>query len=353
MIINYPKICVCKDKRVYVFFYLNKKRYRLFNGKRIGVDLDPNSFPINQRYDIAKLLCAEVYKYLSSGGVFKEYKQDSLISGKYTDKEYFVLALKYKLKENISESYKNGLTSNLNLLFRFCKGSQVTSKEINNLLDRYSSNTSKNTVLRHIKALVSKAISLGMETNPLEDIKSYKTNAKLHKPINNVKLLLEEIKSFNEDLYLCCLLTYGCLLRPHQEIRLLKWGDFENDLKFIHLSGSRNKSGKNRSVPVPQYIRMNLIKGDNSNNIFSGNKQAYNLSYFKCIWRRFKKVSKLLQQDQTIYSFRHSGAIEIYKRTGSLSKLQKALGHSSLAVSLTYLRGLEVSELEEEVMPMV
>jgi len=32
---------------------------------------------------------------------------------------------------------------------------------------------------------------------------------------------------------------------------------------------------------------------------------------------------------------------------------QKALGHSSLAVSLTYLRGLEVSELEEEDMPIV
>jgi len=31
----------------------------------------------------------------------------------------------------------------------------------------------------------------------------------------------------------------------------------------------------------------------------------------------------------------------------------KTMGHSSLAVSLTYLRGLEVSELEEEDMPMV
>ena len=51
--------------------------------------------------------------------------------------------------------------------------------------------------------------------------------------------------------------------------------------------------------------------------------------------------------------FRHSGVIEIYNMSGSLSKLQKPLGHSSLAVSLTYLRGLEVSELEEEDMPMV
>jgi len=29
------------------------------------------------------------------------------------------------------------------------------------------------------------------------------------------------------------------------------------------------------------------------------------------------------------------------------------MGHSSLAVSLTYLRGLEVSDLEEEEMPIV
>jgi hypothetical protein len=36
-----------------------------------------------------------------------------------------------------------------------------------------------------------------------------------------------------------------------------------------------------------------------------------------------------------------------------ISKLQKAMGHSSLAVSLTYLRGLEVSELEESDMPLI
>ena len=42
-----------------------------------------------------------------------------------------------------------------------------------------------------------------------------------------------------------------------------------------------------------------------------------------------------------------------HPQTGSLTKLQKALGHSTLAVSLTYLRGLEVSELEECDMPMV
>jgi integrase len=107
------------------------------------------------------------------------------------------------------------------------------------------------------------------------------------------------------------------------------------DLSYIKLSGSRNKSGRNRIVPVPSYIKALLNKGDNNLNIFTGRTKAPNPDYFKTIWRRFKRVSKLLEQDQTLYSFRHSGAIEIYKRTGSHSKLQKAMGHSSLAVSLT------------------
>ena len=37
----------------------------------------------------------------------------------------------------------------------------------------------------------------------------------------------------------------------------------------------------------------------------------------------------------------------------SITKLQKAMGHSSINVSLTYLRGLEIAELKEEDMPMV
>ena len=75
------------------------------------------------------------------------------------------------------------------------------------------------------------------------------------------------------------------------------------------------------------YFRGNLLQGDKTYNIFNGNSKTYNLSYFKTIWGRFKKVSKLLKYDLTLYSFRHSGAIEIYKSTGSLSKLQKAMRH--------------------------
>ena len=85
--------------------------------------------------------------------------------------------------------------------------------------------------------------------------------------------------------------------------------------------------------------------------MYSPEGQPLNEDYFKTLWSRFKAQSHLLEQGQTLYSFRHSGAIDIFKRTGSITKLQKAMGHSSINVSLTYLRGLEVAELKESDMP--
>ena len=147
-------------------------------------------------------------------------------------------------------------------------------------------------------------------------------------------------------------MTYGCLLRPYREIRELKWFDFSDDLSYIHLSGNRNKSGRNRIVSVPSYVREILVKGKPKDNIFLGRPQPLNQDYFKTLWSRFKRQYNLLEQDN-LYSFRHSGAIEIFKRTSSITKLQKAVGHSSINVSLSYLRDLELPELKEEDIPKV
>ena len=64
------------------------------------------------------------------------------------------------------------------------------------------------------------------------------------------------------------------MLRPHREIRELTWNDFSDDLSYIHLCGYRNKSGKNRIVPVPIYIRELLAKGQ-SNTIYSQTLQDH------------------------------------------------------------------------------
>jgi len=83
---------------------------------------------------------------------------------------------------------------------------------------------------------------------------------------------------------------YDHLLRPHKEIRLLTWGDFSDNLSLIRLSGDRVRSKRNRAVPVPLYVRSELVKGPSSHSIFSGGEKAYNDSYFSLVWKRFKRA---------------------------------------------------------------
>jgi len=352
MSVKYPKVKFDSKQRVYVSFYLNNKRYRFFNGKKINIEIYPNSFTIEKRLEMGKLLAAEVYKFISSGvsfnGLICENKKQYCIN----DMQYFKLALENKLKGDYSLKYKSMLRFVFDKFSKETDSNSITSNGINSFLNQYMG-VSYNTIKRHLNVLINDAITLGMNSRPMESIKAKKTKAKLHKPYLNIKEILDDINLFNSKLHLCCLMTYGCLLRPHREVRELTWNDFSDDLTFIHLSGNRNKSGRNRIVPVPTYIRDILVKGEPHHNIFSGKPQPLNQDYFKTLWSRFKRQSNTLEQGQTLYSFRHSGAIEIFKRTGSITKLQKAMGHSSINVSLTYLRGLEIAELKEEDMPLI
>ena len=340
--ISYPKVCKRTDGKYYVDFRLNNKRVRMFNGRRINSSTFPNTFPVKYRRKEALKLAKEVYDYLSNNNYSFMRVHNKL--------EKFDMLIEKKLNEPISLLYKRALEK---IVIKFRK--ELISKNnisvdfIDSLSLKYDNATSYNTTRRHVNVLVNHLIENGFDIERSK-LKSKKQIEKLHKPVDNVKDLLASIKMFNENLYLCCVLTYCCLLRPHQEIRLLKWGDFNEDLSRIRLSGNKVKSKRNRVVPVP---KLGLVKSDNNLNIFTGNEKPYNRGYLSTLWKRFKRLNPEIDNDVTIYSFRHSGAIEIFKRTGSLTKLQRAMGHSSLQVSLTYLRGLEVTELKEEDMPVV
>ena len=52
-------------------------------------------------------------------------------------------------------------------------------------------------------------------------------------------------------------------------------------------------------------------------------------------------------------SFRTAFVLRYRRRRIDQSYRKLAVGHSSINVSLTYLRGLEIAELKEEDMPMV
>jgi integrase len=154
---------------------------------------------------------------------------------------------------------------------------------------------------------------------------------------------------------LCCLITYGCFLRPHIEVRKLTAGHFKKDNSEIHLSGSENKGRKVRVVYVPDYVTKeleNLLPSlKSTDNIFSKDLQPYNEAYFNTAWTRaWRKMHELgiVEKNQTIYSFRHTAAVDVYRRSKDVNLLKSLLGHSSIMVTLKYLRGL--GEYNEEVL---
>ena len=342
--LSYPKICKTIDGKYFIRFYLHNKRFRLFSGKKIKSSLCPNSYPLKERKSKTKLLARVVYGFLIKNESF---------SKKLDPVELFDSLISNKFKEPLSVSYLKTLTCLAReLREELVSKGKISIEFINSIPLKYNNNTSYNTTRRHLNVLVN---YLYENNFPIErsKLKGRKQEETLHKPIEDVKKLLAKVKVFNEDLYLCCLFTYCCLLRPHQEIRLLKWEDFTSDLSHIRLSGNQVKSKRNRIVPISPKIKEILSRKEGYLNIFTGLKQPYSRSYFIQLWRRFKRLYPEVDKEITLYSFRHSGAIDIFKRTGSITKLQKDMGHSSMTVSLTYLRGLEVAELKEEDMPVI
>ena len=341
------KLTIGKEKGEPVInIYYAKRRYRFRTGKSIGLKLTSIKNP-------ELLKSAFELKLLEGWKPIKKKKAD--IELKPTVVNVLNKGIEHKIAKGCSDRYIKDAKRIVNLWIRFEYANDLRNIRI----DKLNSNHLKKFLIRPNwgpktqRTIKSTLSPLLCKTELINQVKLHKPLSKLNKPIENISALLEEVKKYNNKLYLCCLLTYGCLLRPHREIRELTWGDFTSNLSYIKLSGGRNKSGRNRIVPVPSYIREILIKGESNNNIFTNSIKPPNPYYFKALWSRFKRVSKLIELDQTLYSFRHSGAIEIFKRTGSITKLQKAMGHSSINVSLTYLRGLEIPELNEEDMPMI
>ncbi|WP_269685133.1 tyrosine-type recombinase/integrase [Flavobacterium lacustre] len=347
--------------RVGISFFYDNKRYRYFNGKAIDANFQPNTCKENLKDKQLELMLQAFSEKLEKGWrPKKEIKPKMIKPIDINLYEAITLAFEQKKKMEYSLRYKKDLTSAYNkiieyLILKDYKRLLLSEFDVSIIKDLLNHISSSKRVQLNYKQNYSSLLTEYFEkyklTNPFRIIKLVKQEEVLHKPIKDIKLVFEELRVTNTNLHICCLLAYGCLLRPHREIRNLKWGDFNDDCSFISLSGAQNKGKKNRIVPIPKFVQQHLKKRNEKHNIFTDSLQVYNEDYFKTLWGRYKKESALIKEHNTLYSFRHTGAINVYEKTGSLSKLQQVMGHRSLNTSLTYLRGLGVKQLTVEDMP--
>lgn len=348
------------SKRAYVTYSYNGKRYREYNGSRLNLNLNPNQ--TNNFKDRQRLLQTLQYEFTKA--LNKGWFPNIADTQKPTLRTALDAVLAEKLDSNLCDLYKrnliavhkyfiafvppkylNDVTDNLPLEIVEQFLNRFQTSERNYINRRRCLGTLFNEILR--KGFVSK--------NLVKETKTARAKATLHTPYSDeqLKQVLGFLESQYPNLHLCCLLTYGCLLRPHQEIRLLKLRHFVRDFSEIHLSGNENKSKRIRTVFVPEYITRILktrLKdiNDPELNIFTLSNEPYSCGYFNLMWGKAKakmKKQRIIESKQTIYSFRHTAAINVYRKTKDLHILQQLLQHSNMIVTLNYLRGLgEVSD---------
>lgn len=367
-----PEIVTTDDlsHRSYITFYYYDERVREYNAKSIGQVINPNrAKTLIEKQFLLKKLLFELHKALDNANYPLSVQPINSIETKETTIECCLQllfnAVKAKLRSDLSRTYKRDLKCVYRSFKAFLTDEEaqgpinlISSYRIELFLSQYgSSGTYYMNKRRNLSVLFS---AVGRRIN--EQIKivkqtpKKKVKAKLHEKYSREQLkpILNFLKTHYYNLYLCCLLTYSSWLRPHEEIRLLTAGDFKNDCSEIHLSGDENKGGKVRVVFIPEYVRIELnpilINLNRNDNIFSLNHQPFNYSYFNTQWSRaYKKMFELglVFEDQTIYSFRHTAAVALYKKTKDVYLLQKLLGHPSIVVTLNYLRTLGELTTEE------
>ena len=332
----------------FVNVYVKEVRYRYWNAKKLGLEICASDNPI-------------LLKSAFEIELLKGWRPTIKKSREKESVEYIREVINKRVlqicESDYSATYKRDCKRVLKLWEEFETddvGRKLTIKEIRIThfetflkQQRWSFSTQ-----RIIRSTLSPLLRDWKES-ALKEIKIKRVPSKLHKPIPKLIEVFSELKDYNENLYLACLLSYSCLLRPHIECRLLKWSDVNLEKGFISLSGKQNKSGRNRIVPLQERVKaeLTLRLGEPDEYVLSRSKTPYNSSYLSTLWSRYRKYSQKVGSEHTLYSFRHHGAINVFEKTGSLLKLQQVMGHSDMKVSLTYLRGLEVKQLDVEDLP--
>lgn len=250
--------------RCYVVFYFEGKRQRIYNGKGIGKNCNPNHQTklTDRKRELARL-CKLVTEALSNGW----YPGKPLEEKKPVEREPLAVEVLQKLKTRYarngwSSSYKRDMDritdefiGFLNLEHPLKPLSQILPEHLADFLDTYrSSGRYFMNKRRNLSAVYS---LLQIEPNPVGATPTMKVTEHLNEAYKPEEMMtvLQFIQKVNPNLYLCALLTYGTLLRPHREIRLLRRIDLDDNLDFILLKGSAVKNGKIRKVPIPGYVK--------------------------------------------------------------------------------------------------
>jgi integrase len=191
-------------------------------------------------------------------------------------------------------------------------------------------------------------------SNPISGIKNKRAVASINRAFEPDELtaLLAYLKEHDRVLYRVSILMYTTFLRPHKEIRLLRARYFDLKSGLLILPSRYTKNGKQVTIPLQTLVKdeLSFIAEMQPDDFVFG---VVNPDYFSTRWGKKIRGVYPLKENQTLYSIRHTAAVDMYKRTKDVALIQNLMRHSSMEVTLGYLRSLNcnVSLVSAELYP--
>jgi integrase len=228
--------------------------------------------------------------------------------------------------------------------FDFLQSENVANKTFNNYRGSFSV---------AINFLMKRNPNL-FKVNPIVVIDSLPVIAKKHAAYSDAqmkKIHGESLKLGFNQLLLQVQFIYYTLARP-TELCALKVGDIELENNRILFRGAISKNKRDEYVGIPAQLKKIIIENKIVDYpahyfIFGFHGPAEKAASYLYFYGRNKKVLSNLGFDKlplkhSLYSYKHSGAISLYKATKDIKLLQRQCRHTSLDQTNEYLRDLSL-----------
>lgn len=173
--------------------------------------------------------------------------------------------------------------------------------------------------------------------NPFARVKTKKTQSTGHKiytKADRQKLLAAmdlETKTFVE-------LIHWCFIRPG-ELKQLKREHIDLDGKMITIPASISKTKKTGTINIPPGVYKTLSdyldSSEPGTHLFNLTLEAYRKRHEK-----YLRETNLAGKGYTLYSHKHTGAMECWRELGDVLQISKHCRHSNVATTQIYLREL-------------
>ena len=228
--------------------------------------------------------------------------------------------------------------------FDFLQEQKVSNKTFNNYRNDFA--TAFNFLMKRNPNL--------FEQNPIGCIDPLPVLVRKHAAYSDaqMKAIQDQCKKMHyEHLLLHIQFIYYTLARP-TELKGLKVGDIDLEESRILFRAEISKNRRDEYVGIPVPLRKVIIDRGIMNYpkhffVFGIGKPAERAASRLYFYNRCRKVIEALGYDKlnvehSLYSFKHSGAISLYKATKDIKLLQRQCRHTGLDQTNTYLRDLSL-----------